>query len=121
MEASGPTSFEDGTVLVSVILKIDYIQYVDGSSYGAGSEGESTVLSAREGAKKYKNFLRENYAKAGKSLVTVVPLLEQDTKLDQLKLTGLESEGAARYRLYLLKTFRTKGGAEIERYIKVKE
>lgn len=121
MEAAGPTTFEDGTVVVSVTLKIDYVQYVDGSSYGAGSEGERTVLSQREGAKKYKNFLRENYAKAGKSLVTIVPLLEQDTKLDQLKLTGLESEGAARYRLYLLKTFRTKGAAEIERYIKVKD
>ncbi len=121
MEASGPTSFEDGTVLVSVTLKIDYVQYADGSSYGAGSEGERTVLSQREGAKKYKNFLRENYIKAGKSLVTVVPLLDQDTKLDQLKLTGSESEGAARYRLYLLKTFRTKGGAELERYFKVRE
>src|SRR5260221_4484163 len=121
MEAPGPTSFEDGTVIVSVTLNIDYVQFVDGSSYGAGSEGERTVLSAREVAQKYKTFLRENYAKAGNSLVTVVPLLEQDTKLDQLKLTGLESEGAARYRLYLLKTFRTKGEAEIERYIKVKE
>jgi hypothetical protein len=121
MEAPGPTTFEDGTVLVSVTLQINYVQYVDGSSYGGGSEGENMVLSAREGAKKYKAFLRENYIKAGKSLVTVVPLLEQDTKLDQLKLTTSESEGAARYRLYLLKTFRTKGGAEIERYIKAKE
>lgn len=121
MDGPGPISFENGTVIVSVTLKIDYVLYVDGSSYGAGSEGERTVLSAREGAKKYKTFLRENYTKAGKSLVTVVPLLEQDTKLDQLKLTASESEGAARYRLYLLKTFRTKGEAEIERYIKVKE
>ena len=121
MEAPGPATFEDGTVIDSVSLKIDYVQYVDGSSYGAGSEGERTVLSQREGARKYKDFLRENYIKAGKSLATVVPLLDQDTKLDQLKLTGPESEGAARYRLYLLKTFRTKGGAEIERYFKVKE
>lgn len=125
MDGPGPTSLEDGTVIVSVTLKIDYVQYVDGSRYGAGSEGERTVLSQREGAKKYKNLLRENYAKAGKSLVTIVPLivplLEQDTKLDQLKLTQSESVGADRYRLYLLKTFRTKGGAELERYIKVKE
>jgi len=121
MDGPGPTSLEDGTVVVSVTLKIDYVQYVDGSSYGAGSEGERTVLSAREGAKKYKTFLRGNYAKAGKSLVTVVPLLEQDTKLDELKFTQSESEGAARYRLYLLKTFRTKGAAELERYIKVND
>lgn len=118
MEAPGPTSFEDGTVIVSVTLNIDYVLYVDGSSYGAGSEGESTVLSEREGAKKYKKLLRENYVKAGKSLVTIVPLLEQDAKLDQLQLTQLESVGADRYRLYLLKGFRTKGGAELERYIK---
>lgn len=120
MDGPGPTSLADGTVIVSVILKIDYVQYMDGSSYGAGSDGERTVLSAREGAKKYKSFLRENYVKAGKSLVTVVPLLEQDT-LGELKLTGSESEGAARYRLYLLKTFRTKGGPEIERYFKARE
>ena len=121
MEAAGPTSFEEGTVVVSVSLNIDYVLYVDGTSYGDGSEGEQTVLSQREGAKKYKHLLREKYAKAGKSLVTIVPLLEQETKLDQLKLTQSESVGADRYRLYLLKTFRTKGAAEIERYIKVKE
>ena len=106
---------------MSVILNIDYVLYVDGSCYGAGSEGETKVSSQREGAKKYKNLLRENYAKAGKSLVTIVPLLEQDVQLDQLKLTQSEGVGADRYRLYLLKTFRTKGGAAIEKYINVKE
>jgi hypothetical protein len=121
MDGPGPMDLDDGSVVVNVTLKIDYVQYVDGSSYGAGSEGERTVLSQREGAKKYKNFLRENYAKAGKSLVTIVPLLEQDTKADELKFNQSENVGADRYRLFLLKMFRTKGGAEIERYIKVKE
>jgi hypothetical protein len=121
MDGPGPMDLDDGSVVVNVTLKIDYVQYVDGSSYGAGSEGERTVSSQREGAKKYKNFLRENYAKAGKSLVTIVPLLEQDTKADELKFNQSENVGADRYRLFLLKMFRTKGGAEIERYIKVKE
>ena len=121
MDGPGPMDLDDGSVVVNVTLKIDYVQYVDGSSYGAGSEGERTVLSQREGAKKYKKLLREDYAKAGKSLVTIVPLLEQDIKVDELKLTQSENVGADRYRLFLLKMFRTKGGAELERYIKVKE
>ena len=121
MDGPGPIDLEDGTVIVNVTLQIDYVQYVDGSRIGAGSEGEQTVLSYREGAKKYKKLLRENYAKAGKSMVTIVPLLEQDTKAEELKFTQSENVGADRYRLFLLKIFRTKGGAEIERYIKVKE
>lgn len=48
MDGPGPIDLEDGTVIVNVTLQIDYVQYVDGSRIGAGSEGEQTVLSYRE-------------------------------------------------------------------------
>jgi len=121
MEAPGPMTFEDGVVIESIKLKIEYIEYVGASSYGAGSEGERKIMSQREGAKKYKDFLRQNYSRAGRSLVNVVPLLEENANPEQLKLTPDESIGADRYRRYLLQTFRTKGSAEVERYIKLKE
>ncbi len=120
MEASGPKTFDEGIVIQSVKLKIEYVQYVGASSYGSGTEGEHRIMSQREGAKKYKELLRKKYSQAGKSLVTVVPLLE-NINLQELKLEENESAGADRYRRYLLKTFRTKGAAEIERYIKPKE
>jgi len=121
MEAAGPMSFEDGVVIESVKLRIEYIEYVGSSSYGVGSEGEHRIMSQREGARKYKALLRQTYSQAGKSLVTVVPLLEENTNPEQLKLTEDEILGADRYRRYLLKTFRTKGAAEVEKYIKVNE
>jgi hypothetical protein len=121
MEAAGPMSFEDGVVIEGVKLTIEYIEYVGASSYGVGSEGEHRIMSQREGAKKYKDLLRQNYSQAGRSLVTVVPLLEETPNPEQLKLTEDEILGADRYRRYLLKTFRTKGAAEVERYIKLKE
>src|ERR1044072_479040 len=121
MEAAGPMSFEDGVVIESVKLKIEYIEYVGSSSYGVGSEGEHRIMSQREGARKYKDLLRQTYSQAGKSLVTVVPLLEENPNPEQLKLTEDEILGADRYRRYLLKTFRTKGAAEVEKYVKLKD
>jgi len=121
MEAAGPMSFEDGVVIESVKLKIEYIEYVGSGSYGVGSEGEHRIMSQREGARKYKALLRQTYSQAGKSLVTVVPLLEENPNPEQLKLTEDEILGADRYRRYLLKTLRTKGAAEVEKYIKLKE
>lgn len=121
MEAAGPMTFEDGVVIEIVKLNIEYVQYVGANSYGAGSEGERRVASQREGAKKYKEFLQHNYSQAGRSLVTVVPFLEENANSEQLKLTQDETIGADRYRRFLLKTLRTKGAAEVERYIKLKD
>jgi hypothetical protein len=120
MEASGPMTFEEGAIIESVKLKIEYVQYVGAAPYGAGTEGEQRINSQRNGAKKYKEYLAKNFSEAGQSLVTVVPLLEEQGYPEELKLSQDENLGADRYRRYLLKTLRTKGAVEVEKTLKLK-
>lgn len=120
MEASGPMDFGEGTIIESVKLRIEYVQYVGAAPYGAGTEGEQRINSQRNGAKKYKEYLTKTFSEAGQSLVTVVPLLEEQSYPEELKLSQDENLGADRYRRYLLKTLRTKGAVEVEKAIKLK-
>ena len=121
MEAAGPMDFGEGTIIESVKLKIEYVQYIGATPYGAGTEGEQRIKSQRNGAKKYKEYLARNFSEAGQSLVTVVPLLEEQGYPEELKLSQDENVGADRYRRYLLKTLRTKGAVEVEKVLKVKK
>jgi hypothetical protein len=57
----------------------------------------------------------------GQSLVTVIPLLEERSYPEELKLSEDENLGANQYRRYLLKTLRTKGAADVEKAIKLKK
>jgi hypothetical protein len=120
MEASGPMNFGEGTIIESVKLKIEYVQYVGAAPYGAGTEGERRINSHRNGAKKYREYLAKTFSEAGQSLVTVVPLLEEQSYPEELKLSPDENLGADQYRRYLLKTLRTKGAVEVEKALKLK-
>jgi hypothetical protein len=121
MDASGPMNFGEGTTIETVKLKIEYVQYVGAAPYGAGTEGEQRINSQRNGAKKYKEYLAKTFAEAGQSLVTVVPLLEEQSYPEELKLSPDENLGADQYRRYLLKTLRTKGAVEVEKALKLKK
>lgn len=120
MEASGPMDLGEGTIIESVKLKIEYVQYIGAAPYGAGTEGEQRINSQRRGAKKYREYLAKTFSEAGQSLVTVVPLLEEQSYPEELKLSQDENPGADRYRRYLLKMLRTKGAADVEKAIKLK-
>lgn len=120
MEAAGPMNLGEGTIIESVKLKIEYVEYVGATLYGAGTEGERRINSHRSGAKKYREYLAKTFSEAGQSLVTVVPLLEEQSYPEALKLSPDENPGANQYRRYLLKMLRTKGAADVEKAIKLK-
>lgn len=120
MEASGPMDLGEGTIIESVKLKIEYVEYVGATPYGAGTEGERRINSQRSGAKKYREYLAKTFSEAGQSLVTVVPLLEEQSYPEELKLSQDENPGADRYRRYLLKMLRTQGAVDVEKAIKLK-
>lgn len=120
MEASGPMDLGEGTTVESVKLEIEYVQYIGAVPYGTGTEGEQRVNSPRNGAKKYQEYLAKTFSEAGQSLVTVIPLLEEQSYPEELRFSQLENLGADRYRHYLLKTLRTKGAGEVEKAIKLK-
>ena len=65
MEAPGPFGFDDDVVIREITLTIDYVSYADQTSYGSGGEGERRINAMREGARRYKGWLAQEYSLAG--------------------------------------------------------
>jgi hypothetical protein len=118
MESAGPISFDGGVVIKGVTLSLEYALYDDQTGYGAGKEGERLIKATRDGARRYKSWLTQEYSRAGKSLAAILPIILEPGIPEALKLDGYQSMGAERYRLKLVKTFKTKGAAEVENYLK---
>lgn len=118
MESPGPLSFNEGVVIKEITLKVDYASYDDNTAYGPGGEGERRINAMREGARKYKTWLRQKYSRGGKSLAVILPVMQAPGVPQELKLELDQTLGADRYRLYLLNTLQTRGAAEVERYFK---
>lgn len=118
MESAGPLSFDDGVVIKEITLTLEYASYADQTVYGAGGEGERRIKGMREGARRYKNWLTQEYSRAGKSLAAIFPTIQAPGIPEALKLDSDQTMGADRYRLNLLKTLKTKGAADVENYLK---
>lgn len=118
MEAAGPLSFDDGVAIKEITLSLEYVAYADRTADGAGGEGERRIKAMREGARRYKSWLAQEYAQTGKSLTTILQTIETPGLPKTLTLDADQTMGADRYRLNLVKTFKTKGAAEVENYLK---
>lgn len=118
MEAAGPVGFEDGVVIKEITLTVDYVLYGDQTAYGSGGEGERRIQAMRDGARRYKSWLAQEYSRAGKSLMAILPAIQSRSIPETLKLDSDQKMGADRYRLYLLTTFQRKGAADVENYLK---
>jgi hypothetical protein len=108
MESAGPLSFNEGVVIKEITLTVEYV---------SGGEGERRINAMREGARRYKGWLAQKYSRAGKSLATILPVIETRSIPEELNLDSDQTMGADRYRLQLLKTFKTKGAADVENYL----
>jgi hypothetical protein len=118
MEAAGPVGFDEGVVIKEITLSIDYVLYGDQTAYGSGGEGERRIKEMRDGARRYKTWLAQEYSRAGRSLTAILPAIQAPTIPEALKLDSDQKMGADRYRLYLLTTFQRKGAADVENYLK---
>ena len=118
MESAGPLSFDDGVIIKEITLTLEYASYDDQTAYGAGGEGERRIKGMREGARRYKSWLAQEYSRAGKSLATILPTIQASSIPEALRLDSDQTMGADRYRLNLLKTFKTKGAADVENFLK---
>lgn len=118
MEAAGPVGFDDDVIIREITLTIDYVSYADQTAYGSGGEGQRRINAMREGARRYKSWLAQEYSRAGKSLATILPIIQTPTIPEGLKLDSDQKMGADRYRLQLLNTLQKKGAADVENYLK---
>jgi hypothetical protein len=118
MESAGPFSLNDGAIIKEITLRVEYASYDDHTAFGSGGEGERRINAMREGARRYKSWLAQEYSRAGKSLATIFPLIQARGIPEGLKLDNDQTMGADRYRLHVLKTLQTKGAADVEGYLK---
>jgi hypothetical protein len=118
MGSAGPSSFDGRVVIKEITLSLDYALYDDQSAYGSGGEGERLIKEVREGAQRYKDWLAQQYSRAANSLATILPTIQAPGIPEALKLDSDQTMGAERYRLTLLRTFRTKGAADVESHLK---
>ena len=118
MEAAGPLSFNEGVIIKEITLTVDYASYADQTVDGSGGEGERRIDAMREGARLYKRWLAQEYVRVGKSLASVLPLIQSPRIPEELKLNLDQTMGADRYRLHLLSTLQKRGAADVESYLK---
>jgi hypothetical protein len=106
-----PTSY-DNVVIKGVAVRIDYIEFADSAiRLGPNRAGSRIIASIREGAEKYKNWLVKKYNESGKSINSIVPLLEKNQPIpSELDIqNGDQQQGVIFYRNYARKTFKAKG------------
>jgi len=114
----GPTSYSDG-IIKEVLISLDYVEFEDGTVLGPDHEGSRLIGLTRQGAVKYKKWLREQYKQSGNSVQAIVPLLESSQPLPQeVNLTESEEPGANAYRRNLLKLDKKLGRAELEKRLR---
>lgn len=116
---SSSIEFEEKVIIRQIKLRVDYVLFDDNTAYGRGGAGEKKINLMREGARRYKGLLMRHYLSGGQSLSKVITLLESRDSYNELNLTDIDlTLGADRYRLHALKTVRTKGLPEFEKFLR---
>ena len=107
--------------LKAIEIRVDYVEFEDGSTLGPNTTGSKVIADIRHGAALYKDWLVREYIKRGKSEDQLAALIQtSDQRLpDELKVleTNANQEAGARtYRSLLRKLFDLKGRTEIKKY-----
>ncbi len=100
--------------------KIDYVEFEDDTTLGPNAKGSNLqIASIREGAAKYKGWLKQKYQESGKSIKAVMPLLQDASSLPvQLEVTDpMLILGAEAYQKKARDVYRSGGDAEIEKLL----
>lgn len=114
----GPVASESSTQITGVEIAIDFLEFEDNSVLGPDREGSRIINSMREGAKKYRNWLKAAYERNRRSVDSLVGLLDaEDIPSDIRAKDSYEELGAKSYRSRMRKTQRTKGKANIEKIL----
>lgn len=115
-----PTSYGEG-IVKRISESIDYIEFVQGPPVGRNVAGSRIISDVRQGAAKYKDWLVREYHREGRSADAI---LQKLNKSDVVAEAGLDLQnsdqktGANLFRKYLLRTYASKGEAELVKHLK---
>jgi hypothetical protein len=112
-----PSSYSDG-VIKSIAVGIDYIDFGDNQPAGLNRKGSQIIGDMREGASKYKAWIKRKYNESGRSLDAVSALLDRNPSASELGLQNSNQEsGADMFRKYLLRDYKEKGPELLKRHL----
>ncbi|HEV3470929.1 MAG TPA: hypothetical protein VG148_16520 [Pyrinomonadaceae bacterium] len=107
----------DGAVAKDIEAEIDYVEFDDASALGPDLKGSTLLALIREGAATYKAWLKKKYLESGKSIDSIVPLLQDTPTLpaeykvaDTMHVVGVDA-----YRKYARELHNKRGATELEK------
>ena len=106
------TTLDDSYVIKEMIIKIDYVEFENGSKVGENGIGEKIINQIRQGVSIYRNWLIEKYNEKGKSDEAITELLENPKNISTENLGNLtpkQFEGAKVFHKFLRRLYSTKG------------
>ena len=115
-----PTSYGSG-IVKEISESIDYVEFAKGLPIGPNVAGSRIINDVRQGAAKYKGWLVREYHRKGQSAHAILEILNNGEVVAQPDLdlrNGDQHTGANFYRKFLLRTYASKGEAELVKHIK---
>jgi hypothetical protein len=118
MGPSGPLAYDDA-VIKEVEVSIDFVEFEDNLVFGEGSNSAQVVKDFREGAVKYRDWIKRKYEGGRKSASSIVLLVESEESLSpEIGLLNQNQVfGAKAYRRLLKKKSDVGGHAEIDKLL----
>jgi hypothetical protein len=115
---NGGTTFDPSAEVKGIQLSIDYVQFEDGTSIGPNKQGERIIASMRNGAAKYKAWLKDQYDKNSKSASAILPLLGADKLPADIQYDNtFQRQGAMIYRIHLRQHFEHADVSRVEQIL----
>lgn len=114
----GPISYGDARIK-GVEIGIEFVEFEADLTLGEGGKGTQVVKDFREGAAKYRGWIKRKYEAGRKSGNVIAPLLESGEPLPtEAGLSNQNQEfGAKAYRRMLKKKSDAGGQAEVDRFL----
>jgi hypothetical protein len=110
---SAATTYPVGTVFRNIAVRLDYVEFGDGTTAGANESGGKIVSQTRSGAAKYKAWLEQQYLNSGRSASTVMAAIDANDFPLGLDLSGYQRHGAIAYQQYLRDEYKIHGADEV--------
>jgi hypothetical protein len=112
----GPASYE-GPLIKAVEVRMDYVEFEDGTTIGPNRKGSILVGFSRDGAAKYKEWLKRKYLESGNSTDAIASLLMVKDLPNEVGLTNPNQRtGARQYRNHIREIYATHGASELRKY-----
>lgn len=103
----------------TILVGIDYAEFDNGTRLGPNKNGSQVVKQIRDGAVRYKEWLKQKYLTSGRSISAINQILERTTPVGpDLGIEGDLEIGAKEYRRSARQVIKFFGGpSEIKKYL----